>query len=211
VIPTGIDAAGIRALEPTDPRIQFGWPPDAVVVATLGRLAPEKSPEVILEAMARLATESPVARLLVIGGGPSEARLRARAASPDLAGRVAFAGSMPRVDALALLSGADLFAFASRTETQGLVLAEALAAGLPALTIDGPGVGDSVRDGIDGEILAAEPAATRADRLAVALAALIADEGRRRDMAARAVGDADRFSVEERVAEVERLYRSLLG
>ena len=59
-------------------------------------------------------------------------------------------------------AASDLFAFASRTETQGLVLAEALAAGLPAVAVEGPGVADSVRDGVDGRIVPAEPAATRA-------------------------------------------------
>jgi len=211
VISTGIDIAAIRALDPVDPGPAHDWPADAVVVATLGRLAPEKSPEVILDAFAELAEKAPEARLLVIGGGPSEASLRARAAAADLAGRVAFTGSLPRVEALARLAGADLFAFASRTETQGLVLAEALAAGLPAVAIEGPGVADSVRDGVDGTIVAAEPAATRTDRLAEAMRELLADDGRRKEIAARAAAGADRFAVDARVAEVEGVYRSLLG
>lgn len=210
VIPTGIDVFAIRALEPIDARSARGWPADTIVLATLGRLAPEKSPEVILEAMARVGTTDS-ARLLVIGGGPSEGGLRERASAPDLAGRVAFTGALPRMEALASLKGADLFAFASRTETQGLVLAEALAAGLPAVAVEGPGVGDSVRDGVDGRIVAAEPAATLATRLADALGSLVADPDRRGAMAARAAADADRFAVGARVTEVERLYRSLLG
>jgi glycosyltransferase involved in cell wall biosynthesis len=211
VIPTGIDVAGIRALGSVDPREEHGWPPGSVVIATLGRLAPEKSPEVILEAVANLAPTAPDVRLLVIGGGPSEPDLRARAAEPDLAGRVALTGSRPRLDAIARLKGADLFVFASRTETQGLVLAEALSAGLPAVAVDGPGVRDSVRDGVDGMVVPAAPSGTRSERLSVALGELVADVERRREMAARARADADRFAVERRVEEVERLYRSLIG
>ncbi len=211
VIPTGIDVDGLRALDPIEPRAAHGWPADAVVIATLGRLAPEKSPEVILEALASVAASVSDARLLVIGGGPCEEGLRRRAAAPDLVGRVAFTGLLPRVEALSRLAGADLFAFASRTETQGLVLAEALAAGLPAVALEGPGVADSVRDGIDGAIVAAEPAATRIDRLAAALRELVADGERRREMAARAAADADRFAVASRVAQVERVYRALLA
>jgi glycosyltransferase involved in cell wall biosynthesis len=67
VIPTGIDVAGIANLARVDPRASVGWPPDAPVVGTLGRLAPEKSTSEILEAVAQL----PHVRLLVIGGGPS--------------------------------------------------------------------------------------------------------------------------------------------
>jgi glycosyltransferase involved in cell wall biosynthesis len=207
VIPTGIDVAGIGSLERVDPRGATAWPSDAPVVGTLGRLAPEKSTHEILEAVARL----PSMRLLVIGGGPSEEALRRRAEAPDLAGRVDFTGALPRTEALARLGGADAFAFASRTETQGLVLAEALSLGLPAVAVDGPGVRDSVRDGVDGIIVDAEPAGSIAERLATALAEMLGDAARRDAMAASARRDAGRFSVEARVAQVVALYRQLLG
>jgi 1,2-diacylglycerol 3-alpha-glucosyltransferase len=206
VIPTGVDVAGIRLLVPRDPRSAAGWPPEAIVVASLGRLAPEKSPMDVLEAVALAGLY-----LLVIGGGPSEGDLRARAGRPDLAGRVVFTGALPRPEALAAVAGADLFAFASRTETQGLVLAEALASGLPAVAVDGPGVRDSLRDGVDGMVVAAEPADGRATRLAAALAALAGDPDRRAAMATRARDDADRFSIDRRIDETEALYRSLVA
>jgi len=205
VIPTGVDVAGIRGLARRDPRSVTGWPTDAIVVASLGRLAPEKSPMDVLDAVAVAGLH-----LLVIGGGPSEAELRARAERPDLAGRVAFTGALLRPEALATVAGADLFAFASRTETQGLVLAEALACGLPAVAVDGPGVRDSVRDGVDGVVVPAQPAEGRAARLGTALAALAGDAGRRAAMAARARDDADRFSIDRRTDETEALYRSLV-
>jgi 1,2-diacylglycerol 3-alpha-glucosyltransferase len=210
VIPTGIDVDAIRGLAPVDVHSRFGWPADAVVVASLGRLAPEKSPMAVLEAVAAAAATAPRLRLVVVGGGPSEAELRARAEVADLVGRVAFTGSLPRLDALAVVAGADLFVFASRTETQGLVLAEALAAGLPAVAIDGPGVRDSVRDGVDGIVLAAQPAGDRVARLGSALALVATDPDRRAEMAARATADAVRFSVGGRVEETEALYRSVV-
>jgi glycosyltransferase involved in cell wall biosynthesis len=79
------------------------------------------------------------------------------------------------------------------------------------VAIDGPGVRDSVRDGIDGVVVAADPLPSRAARVGDAIADLAADETRRGAMARRARDDADRFAIEERVQEVERLYRSLLG
>ncbi len=211
VIPTGIDVAGIRALAGVDPRAAAGWPADAIVAATLGRLAPEKSVDVILDAFASVAAAAKRARLLVVGGGPAEAALRERATAPDLAGRVAFTGALPRLDALSRISGADLFIFASRTETQGLVLAEALAAGVPAVAVDGPGVRDSVRDGLDGVVVDAEPSADRAGRLADAALALVRDGARRHELARRARHDADRFDLGVRVGEVEALYVGLLS
>jgi glycosyltransferase involved in cell wall biosynthesis len=150
-------------------------------------------------------------RLLVIGGGPSEWILHDRARRADLAGRVAFTGLLPRSAALERLRGGDLFVFASRTETQGLVLAEALSAGLPSVAVEGPGVRDSVRDGVDGLVVAAMPEADRVERLADALVRVAADDVARAEMAERARADAGRFSVERRVGETEGLYRSLLG
>jgi glycosyltransferase involved in cell wall biosynthesis len=105
----------------------------------------------------------------------------------------------------------DVFLFASQTETQGLVLAEALAAGLPVAAVDGPGVTETVRPGIDGLVVPAEPAATRAERLAEAAGALAGDRRRRERMATRAREGAERFDVRRRVAEVADLYAEVLA
>ena len=178
-IPTGIEVSGLAELRAVDPRPLKDWPPESVVVAALGRLAPEKSVELLMQAFAEVAVTDPLARLLVIGSGPSEAGLRRRAREIDLAGRVHLTGQLPRREALALIKGADLFMAASRTETQGLVLAEALTVGLPVVALDGPGVSDSVRDGVDGVIVPADPAAGRRGRLADAVRGLCRDPDRR--------------------------------
>ena len=208
VIPTGVDVAGMREIRPVDPRPAAGWPVDAIVVASLGRLAPEKRPDLVLEAFAEAVVRDARLRLLVVGGGPSEVGLRQRAAEQDLAGLVDLTGALPRPAALARVAGADLFLFVSRTETQGLVLAEALSAGLPAVAVEGPGVSDSIRDGIDGIIVRAEPSRNLHGRLADALVQLV-DPHVRSAMRERAAADADRFSVERRISEVEELYRTL--
>ena len=111
---------------------------------------------------------------------------------------------------MARLRAADLFAFASRTETQGLVLAEALAAGLPAVAIEGPGVADSVRDGVDGRIVAAEPESTRAAQARIGVDRARRGRGAQRAlMAERAREDASRFALSARVAEIEAIYRAV--
>jgi 1,2-diacylglycerol 3-alpha-glucosyltransferase len=209
-IPTGIEVAELADLPAVDPRPLAGWPPDSVVVAALGRLAPEKSVDLLMEAFAEVARSDALARLLVVGSGPSEAPLRRRAGETDLAGRVHLTGQRPRREALALVKGADLFMAASRTETQGLVLAEALAVGLPVVALDGPGVSDSVRDGVDGFIVPADPAAERRARLAEAVRGLCLDPDRRASLSATALAGADRFSVAARIGEVVALYRELL-
>lgn len=207
VIPTGIDLDLVRRPEPRDVRPIAGWPADAIVLVALGRLAPEKSVEELLEAVAGV----PGLHLALIGDGPSAGALRRRAAAPDLAGRTWFAGARPRTEALSLLASGDLFAIASRTETQGLVVAEALAAGVPVVGVDAPGVRDAVRHGVDGLLVAADPAAGRPARIAAALATLLADRARRRTMAAAASAGAERLALARRTAEMVALYRDLLA
>jgi glycosyltransferase involved in cell wall biosynthesis len=209
-IPTGVDVEGIGALAAADVRGGNGWPPEAVVAVSLGRVAEEKNVHLLLEAFARAAEGEPRLRLLLVGGGPSAAAVRERITQPDLAGRVALTGRLPRHEALAQVRGCDLFAFASQTETQGLVLAEALAAGVPVVALRGPGVADSVRDGVDGLIVdpaGADPAAA----LGAAIRELAADPQRRAALAAEARAGADRFAVARRIRQTVDLYRELLA
>ena len=110
------------------------------------------------------------------------------------------------------MAGADLFAFASQTETQGLVLAEALAVGLPVVALAGPGVEDSVRDGVDGVVVRppttgrrrAQPG--RRDRDAGRGPGASGGHGRRRRARARSASTSTR-----RIDEVVALYREVLG
>jgi glycosyltransferase involved in cell wall biosynthesis len=211
VIPTGVDVAALQGLAPRDPRSDRGWPPEAVVVASHGRLAEEKNVAVLLDAVAAAAAREPRLRLLLVGDGPAREWVEERVGAPDLAGRVALPGRLPRLEALAAVAGADLFAFASQTETQGLVLAEALTLGLPVAALAGPGVQDSVRDGMDGVVVGPMgPGGDPAAALGESIAALAGDQQRRDAMAAAARDGAARFDVARRIDEVEALYRELL-
>ena len=212
VIPTGVDVAALQALTAGDLRARFGFPADAVIVACHGRLAVEKNVAVLMDAFALASAGDPRLRLVLIGDGPAAAAMATRAEEPDLAGRIALPGRMPRLEALAAVAGADIFAFASQTETQGLVLAEGLTVGLPVVALAGPGVEDSVRDGVDGIVVRpAAPGADPARALGEAIAALAGDPERRTALARSARQGAQRFDVARRIDETVALYRQLLG
>ena len=204
VIPTGVDVETVSAIKPIDPRQVHGWPRDAIVVVTMGRLAAEKSVELVLDAVATAGAGDDRIRLLVVGGGPAADALRRRATMPDLAGRVGFTGTLPHPEALASVRGGDLFAFASRTETQGLVLAEALAGGIPVVVRRGPGVAETVRDGVDGLIV------DDARGLSDAIAALAGNGERRAELAAAAGSGAGRFDLSIQIARTEAVYLTLI-
>jgi glycosyltransferase involved in cell wall biosynthesis len=212
VVPTGIDVGAIAAIPQGHPRRRAGWPVGtSIVLVSLGRVAEEKSVDVLVEAFALAAPRRPLLRLLFVGGGPAEDVVARRAAELGVGDRVHVTGRLPRGEALALVKACDVFVFASQTETQGLVLAEALAAGVPVAAVDGPGVTETLRPGVDSIVVPADPVEGRAARLAEAVAALVGDRRRRERLARRALDGADRFDASARVAEVVALYREVLA
>jgi phosphatidylinositol alpha 1,6-mannosyltransferase len=114
----------------------------------VGRLAAEKGVDVVMEAYRRAESQLPhgAARLVVAGAGPEEKRLRATAPPGTV-----FLGFLERDAALpALYASADAFAFASTTETLGLVVLEAMASGLSVIAAPAGGVAEHLRDGENG-------------------------------------------------------------
>jgi glycosyltransferase involved in cell wall biosynthesis len=136
------------------------------LVGSLARLVPQKGLDVLLDAF---ATVPPPARLVIAGDGPLLPVLTARAARPDLAGRVAFLGK--RADTPALLAALDVFVLASRWEGFGLVLLEAMAAGRPIVASRVSAIPEVVADGETALLVPPGDAAA----LAAAITALLAD------------------------------------
>jgi glycosyltransferase involved in cell wall biosynthesis len=121
---------------------------DAFTFLYVGRLAAEKGVDVVMEAYRRAESQLPhgAARLVVAGAGPEEKRLRATAPPGTV-----FLGFLERDAALpALYASADAFAFASTTETLGLVILEAMASGLSIIAAPAGGVAEHLRDGGNG-------------------------------------------------------------
>ena len=148
VIPTGIDLETWRAPIAPDPRDALGIAPTQPVLLFVGRLAFEKNVEFLLTMLSKLIEQRPDACLVLAGEGPAEKHLRKLTAQLGLDAHVHFVGYLPRDGQLqALYRAADAFVFASATETQGLVLVEALALGLPVVALAEMGTRDVVREG----------------------------------------------------------------
>jgi glycosyltransferase involved in cell wall biosynthesis len=140
------------------------------VVGTIARLAPQKGIDVLLAAVPSLLQAAPGARVVIVGGGPLEDELRARADELGLGEAVSFLG--PVENARDLLPSFDVFVLPSRWEGMPIALLEARAAGLPCVATEVGGVRDIVADGADGRVVPVEDA----DALAGALAELAGDE-----------------------------------
>jgi glycosyltransferase involved in cell wall biosynthesis len=181
VVPTGVDLDGFRPSGPAAARWALGLTAGVPLVLYVGRLDREKSVDRVLLAFDRIAGTLGGAELWLVGQGKETAALQRLAAGLGAGNRVHFAGVRAHEGLAPWYQAADLFLFASETETQGLVLAEAAACGLPAVAVSAPGCDEVVRDGETGILTKGDPAA-----LAEAAIGLLLDGDRRRAMGARA-------------------------
>jgi glycosyltransferase involved in cell wall biosynthesis len=206
VVPTGVDLARFAPGDRDVMRRTLGLPPEDVIVLYVGRLDREKSVERILAAFDRIAGTVPKARLVLVGHGTEAERLMHLAGAMRVRERIHFFGVFPHDAIAACYQAADVFLFASETETQGLVLAEAAACGVPAVTVAAPGCDEVVRDGASG-LLTKNDAAALAD----AVIGLLLDGPRRLAMGARArqIAEAE-FGVEMQLDRTLALYRDAL-
>ncbi len=141
IVPSSIDvdrfAAGRRS---PATRALLGARDDTPLALVVSRLAREKNLELAIDALGHSRIAS--ARLAIVGDGPHRARLEARVRRAGLTERVRFVGAMPSIALPDIYACSDAFVFPSTTETQGLVLAEALAAGLSVVAADTPASSD---------------------------------------------------------------------
>lgn len=206
VIPTGVPLDRFRPGDRAAARATLGIAPDRLVCLYVGRLDREKSVERVLDAFALVAGALPEAELILVGQGTHTAALRRHAAASPGRERVRFAGSHDQAALPPFYQAADLFLFASETETQGLVLAEAHACGLAAVAVRASGVEEVVVDGETGVLTKAA-----AQDLADAAIGLLLDPARRAAMGAAGRAVAVRhFSATHQVDAMVRRYASLV-
>lgn len=153
VVPTGVRPEQFARGDGAAFRRKMGIPPGSWVVGHLGRLAPEKNLPFLARAVADFAAHRPQVHFLVVGSGPSEADMREVFGAAGLVDRLHVAGLLQQQELTDALHAMDVFAFASTSETQGMVLTEAMAAGLPVVALEAPGVREVVRDGRNGRLL----------------------------------------------------------
>ena len=198
VIPTGTDLEPFLNADGKALRAESGWQ-DETVLISVGRLAPEKNWDTLVRAFAKVHEEHPETRLVLIGDGNARTTLEELAAELGVSERVTFTGSLPFQEIPRYLKAADVFAFASVTETQGLVTIEAMAAGLPVVAVDGPGTRDIVEHGKQGFLVENDP-----DALAKGLHRLLSDSQRSKRLSNHALKKARTF-------DVNQLGKQLLG
>lgn len=193
VVPTGIDPDAFARGDGERGRQRHGLPARACVIGHVGRLAPEKNLRYLAEAVALVLRDRPRAWFLVVGAGPAGEELRGEFARLGVADRLVPAGALTGRALHDAYRAMDVFVFSSRSETQGLVVTEAMAAGLPVVALRASGVREVVRSGTNGILL---PAGAPAAEFAAAVAELIGHPDRLAAFRAAALATAATFSRE---------------
>ena len=148
VIPTGIPLDRFQLAEHNTFRQQYGLPEDAFVMLYLGRVAHEKNIGFLIDMFVEVNRRAPHARLIIAGEGPAESSLQKHAERTGLGDKIHFIGYLRPLQAVVdCYAASDLFVFASETETQGLVLLEAMACNTPVVSCASLGSKDVLQDG----------------------------------------------------------------
>ncbi|MEX1047540.1 MAG: glycosyltransferase family 4 protein [Actinomycetota bacterium] len=199
VIPTGRLGPPLPSSEETSTiRDEVGARPGGPLVSWVGRLSAEKNPEAALAVARHLEKLAPEATLVVVGDGPLEQTIRARAGS-----NVTFAGARP--DAARIIAASDILLSTSAHEGLPGVVVEALLSGVPVVANDVGGIGEAITDGETGLLV---PASSR-EALARAVVRIAHDPALRARMAEKARRSAQRFEMGTVSEEYDLLYRKL--
>ncbi|MFW5813018.1 MAG: glycosyltransferase [Fibrobacterota bacterium] len=206
VLPTGIPVERFAGGDRQKMRRKLGIHSDAFVVGFVSRLAPEKNVSFLAQAIGEFLVDHPRTHFLMAGDGPSRDEICSRFQGESYRGRFHFLGTLQGQDLVDVYRAMDVFAFASSTETQGLVLTEALASGVPVVSLDVPVVCEVVRDGYNG-FVAEDGAAFKRALLRVMKGGPLL-RAQLRKHAVESARDYDRGSCAQRAL---KMYEKLLG
>lgn len=149
-IPTGVDLDEFKNLNSDWLRENHGIKPEEKVLLFVGRLGKEKNVNFLMNSFRIVQETDPNTHLVLVGKGPLESYLQKMSRQMGLEKKITFTGVLPRQTIVHCYASADLFVFPSVTETQGLVIGEAKATGLPTVAIRAFGPAEMVAHGEDG-------------------------------------------------------------
>lgn len=207
VIPTGLDMDTLAHGDGARFRARFGIDSGRPVALTVGRIAFEKNIDFLVSVIERVRVAIPEVLLVVAGEGPALIPLSRLVSEPGLGENICFVGYLDRSGPLLdCFRSANAFVFASRTETQGLVLLEALALGVPVVSTAVMGT-KSVLDGARGAIVVDEDI----DQFAAALERVLMDRKLRKSLASQAGQYVEtRWSSAEMAQRLLDLYQRII-
>ncbi len=206
VVPTGIYIDDYKKGSRKKFRDFLRLSDDDFLIGTVGRIAPEKNLKFLSEVVTDFLLKKEKAHFLMVGNGPMLRQIEDIFIQKGLRDRLHTPGVLQGEDLCNAYSAMDVFSFASKTETQGLVLAEAAASGTPIVALDAPGVRDVTKDKVNGRLVFKE--SSEDFRRALEWIYSLEDKELKslKDRAQKSVSD---FSVDNSIERTLTIYNSL--
>ncbi|MEQ1823363.1 MAG: glycosyltransferase [Fimbriimonadaceae bacterium] len=203
IIPTGIPP--VAFFDRSELRQTHGILPEHRVLLYVGRLAPEKNLDTLLRASAIAMGHDSSLRLLMVGDGPFREDCLSLVRALGIGDKVKLVGFVQREDVNQYYALADLFVFSSISETQGLVVQEAMSYGLPAIAVVGGGASAGIESGLNGFIVKNE-----ALEFSDAIMKVLEDDRLYAELSLGAKRTVKAFSTDAMVEKVVEVYNSVL-
>ena len=209
VIPTGIDIkpfakSNFTLEEKNKLKMSLGIKPEEKVILFLGRVATEKSIDVIMNIMPSIFNEYSNCKFLIVGDGPSKKDLQEQAKKLNIQDNVIFTGKVPYNDVPKYYNLGDVFVNASLTETQGLTFIEAMAAGIPVVAKYAPNLSEYIKNGKNGILV------KRNDDFKNAIIKVFKDEKLTNSLVTSGYQTAKEYSIEQFGDKLEMLYSEII-
>ena len=178
--------------------------PGGPIVLSVGNLIPIKGHEILIRVVAALRPDFPALTLEIVGRGPEQSRLQVLAQQLGIGNRVRFLGAQSRQQVAAAMRRCTVFALPSRYEGLGCVYLEAMSAGKPVIGCRGQGIAEIIQHGSNGFLVGPD----NEKELTLALAMLLRDEPRRRNLGAAARDTIlERLTLAHQAESLARIFR----
>lgn len=204
-LPFGMDLEDFACEPQINVRGKWKIPANERLLLCAGRLAKEKNISFLLRAFRKALHLMPAMKLLIVGDGPARAELEGEVKGLGISDSVIFTGYLPWNILIDYYKSADLFVYASKTETQGIVFVEAQAAGLPVVAVGEMGAREAVVPEVTGLLLPEDEEA-----FAQAIVDLLRDEERLTKMRQAALQHSERTSLQNSIRRLLGIYQNLL-
>ena len=209
IVPTGIDVEPFKKENFTQEekdalKESIGVSKDEKVILFLGRIADEKSIDVLIDQMPKVFEEYPKAKFVIVGYGPQEDQLKSQVKKLKLQDKVIFTGKIPWKDVPRYYNMADVFVNASLTETQGLTFIEAMASSLPVVCKYAPNLTDFITNEKNGIFI------HNNDEYKDAIIRVLKDEKLRHTLITNGLDTANSLSSDEFGEKLETIYSEMI-
>ncbi|BDU49981.1 glycosyltransferase family 4 protein [Haliovirga abyssi] len=204
VIPTGIDVCKFKNSKKIGIRKKLNIKEEEKVLIFVGRLGEEKNIDFLLDSLKLLKEKDDNIKLMLVGDGPYREKLKNRCKELNIEENVVFAGYVQRENIAEYYRESDIFVFSSLTETQGLVVLEAMATGIPVVAVKASGVEDMVENGVSGFLTSLDE-----KEFVEKIDLILNDEELYKEISKKSMEEAEKFTPENTFAKMADIYIEL--